>query len=68
VPFGVDGPLSPDDAAGVASRYPGKDVVLYGREGVPADEYADAGVTWLQDSLLPEEDLAAVRALVSRGP
>ncbi|MGH2686406.1 MAG: LLM class flavin-dependent oxidoreductase [Actinomycetota bacterium] len=67
-PFGVAGPLSPDDAAGVAARYPGKDVVLHPRVGVPIDEYADAGVTWLQESLLPDEDLGAVRSIIAKGP
>jgi len=68
VPFGVAGPLSPEDAAAVAARYPGKDLVLYPRQGVPAAEYADAGVTWLQESLLPDEELAEVRRIVAKGP
>ena len=68
VPFGVAGPLSPDDAAAVAARYPGKELVLYGREGVPAAEYADAGVTWLQESLLPDGDLGLARSIIAAGP
>lgn len=68
MPFGPAGPLSPDDAATLRRRYPGKDICLYPRQSVAHQEYADAGVTWLVESLGPEIDLGRARSLIAGGP
>jgi alkanesulfonate monooxygenase SsuD/methylene tetrahydromethanopterin reductase-like flavin-dependent oxidoreductase (luciferase family) len=43
------------------------DVCLHGPRS-RAREFADAGVTWYMDSLLPDEPLAEVRRIVGEGP
>jgi alkanesulfonate monooxygenase SsuD/methylene tetrahydromethanopterin reductase-like flavin-dependent oxidoreductase (luciferase family) len=72
VPIGSEGPLTPADLAryldGV-ERPEGWDVVAEWAPGAGADEYADAGATWLVESTWPSGDW--VRELsdrVRRGP
>lgn len=63
--------LTPDGLAayvGDVAR-PGWDVVAPGAPGVPADEYADAGATWLIDSTRPFDDwVPEFRARITAGP
>ncbi|MGV0838363.1 LLM class flavin-dependent oxidoreductase [Mycolicibacterium thermoresistibile] len=52
VPIGADGALTPDElttylALSDGPPAPGWDVVAHRKAGVPAQEYADAGATWL---------------------
>jgi alkanesulfonate monooxygenase SsuD/methylene tetrahydromethanopterin reductase-like flavin-dependent oxidoreductase (luciferase family) len=47
----------------------GWDVVVNGAPGVPADEYVDAGVTWLIDGAWPDGDwVPELRARIRAGP
>jgi len=73
---GAGTPVGPDEIAAflrtepelvAAMAHPGYDVIMGRAPGVPADEYADAGATWLVESAWPEggwlDDLAGrVRA------
>jgi alkanesulfonate monooxygenase SsuD/methylene tetrahydromethanopterin reductase-like flavin-dependent oxidoreductase (luciferase family) len=66
------GSLPPDGLAAYldgVDRPPGWDVVAGRVPGVPADEYADAGATWLFDSANPEGDwVDDLRTLIRNGP
>jgi alkanesulfonate monooxygenase SsuD/methylene tetrahydromethanopterin reductase-like flavin-dependent oxidoreductase (luciferase family) len=72
VPLGPQGYTSPEELARYlrdVERPPGWDVVAGWAPGVPADEYASAGATWLIDSVWPEGDwVADIRARVAAGP
>jgi alkanesulfonate monooxygenase SsuD/methylene tetrahydromethanopterin reductase-like flavin-dependent oxidoreductase (luciferase family) len=72
VPLGPDGYASPEELAtylrGV-ERPPGWDVVAGWAPGVPAGDYASAGVTWLIESTWPRGDwVADIRARITAGP
>lgn len=63
VPLASGGDLSPEALADYLSLVPADeersgawDVVAHWRRGVPAQEYADAGATWLVISAWPTED------------
>jgi hypothetical protein len=43
------------------------DICLHGPAELAA-EFADAGVTWFMESLLPDEPLAEVRRVIEQGP
>lgn len=72
VPIGREGYLSPEElAAHLAPGAPreGWDVVACRREGVPAQEYADAGATWLLHAPFPTEGWeGALTTAIRRGP
>jgi alkanesulfonate monooxygenase SsuD/methylene tetrahydromethanopterin reductase-like flavin-dependent oxidoreductase (luciferase family) len=73
VPVSSDGePLGPDTIAevvAVTGTRAGFDVIAIGQEGVPAQEYADAGATWLVVSSWPHDGyLADLRATARNGP
>jgi alkanesulfonate monooxygenase SsuD/methylene tetrahydromethanopterin reductase-like flavin-dependent oxidoreductase (luciferase family) len=72
VPLGPRGYTSPEELASYlqdVERPPGWDVVAGGAPGVPADEYASAGATWLIDSVWPVDDwVADIRTRVAAGP
>lgn len=62
---GSEVPATPDEIAAflasepemvAAMARPGYDVVMGWAPGIPADEYADAGATWLVESAWPEYD------------
>jgi alkanesulfonate monooxygenase SsuD/methylene tetrahydromethanopterin reductase-like flavin-dependent oxidoreductase (luciferase family) len=66
------GYLTPDELTiyldGVDRRH-GWDVVVSWAPGVPADEYEDAGATWVFDSVNPEGGwVTDLRARIRRGP
>ena len=65
-------PMTPDAVAALVARIgrtDGYDVVVPRAEGVPADEYAAAGVTWLVEGTWPEDGwMADLAARVERGP
>ena len=72
VPIGTEGPLTP---AGLAryldgvQRPEGWDVVAAWAPGAGADEYADAGATWLVEGAWPSGDwVADLTDRVRRGP
>lgn len=70
VPIGAEF-LLPDQLAAYVGPHlrPGWEVVAPSAPGVPAQEYADAGATWLIDSTWPEGDwLPEFRQRVSAGP
>lgn len=71
VPLSADGePLTPEVVAKVVAitgRPPGFDVVATGAPGVPAQEYADAGATWLVRSMWPRAGYLNELRLVARG-
>lgn len=64
--------LSPDELAGFVGDHPSDDwdLVAQWQPGVPADEFADAGATWLIRSTWPHEDgwLADFRGVIADGP
>jgi alkanesulfonate monooxygenase SsuD/methylene tetrahydromethanopterin reductase-like flavin-dependent oxidoreductase (luciferase family) len=70
VPIGSG--LEPASLAAVVGEPPraGWDVAVPWADGVPADEYADAGVTWLVQSTWPKDEnwREEVRALAAAGP
>jgi alkanesulfonate monooxygenase SsuD/methylene tetrahydromethanopterin reductase-like flavin-dependent oxidoreductase (luciferase family) len=74
VPLGPDGLMRPDEVEAyvgpVADRRPdGWDVVVSAAPGVPADEYASVGATWLITSTWPEPGWANdLRASIRQGP
>lgn len=65
-------PLTPDALAAYVGEHPDGawDLVAQWAPGVPADEFADAGATWLARSVWPHEDgwLEELRRLVADGP
>lgn len=75
VPIGADGFLTPEQLAGYlaldgGSAAAGWDVVAHPAPGIPAQDYADAGASWLVESAFPacagwEADLEKV---VRAGP
>jgi alkanesulfonate monooxygenase SsuD/methylene tetrahydromethanopterin reductase-like flavin-dependent oxidoreductase (luciferase family) len=72
VPIGRASYLSPEELAaylhGAAPR-DGWDVVACRREGVPAQEYADVGTTWLLHAPFPTEGWeASLTEAIHRGP
>jgi hypothetical protein len=59
VPIGPEGFMRPDEVAAYVGEVPGDrpdgwDLVVSGAPGVPVDEYAALGVTWLISSTWPE--------------
>lgn len=72
VPLGPDGTLSPAALAGYLAgveRPAGWEVVVAQAPGVPADEYRDAGATWLVAGAWPAGDwLAELQDRVRAGP
>jgi alkanesulfonate monooxygenase SsuD/methylene tetrahydromethanopterin reductase-like flavin-dependent oxidoreductase (luciferase family) len=71
VPIGPQELLTPDMLAGYlgGDAPPGWDVVATRKEGVPAEEYADAGATWLVESTWPLDDwVDDFRSRIRRGP
>jgi alkanesulfonate monooxygenase SsuD/methylene tetrahydromethanopterin reductase-like flavin-dependent oxidoreductase (luciferase family) len=73
VPFNPNG-MTPEDVVELRARIDAirgdsspYDVCLHGPQARAA-EFADAGVTWLMESLLPDEPLAEVRRVVGEGP
>lgn len=71
VPLKADGWLAPDDLADYlgSERPEGWDVVAPWQPGVAAKEYADAGASWLIQSVDPVDDwVPQFRARVSAGP
>lgn len=66
------GYLTPDELAGYlegVDRPDGWDVVSSWAPGVPADEYADAGATWVFDATSAADDwVTDLRARIRRGP
>jgi alkanesulfonate monooxygenase SsuD/methylene tetrahydromethanopterin reductase-like flavin-dependent oxidoreductase (luciferase family) len=64
--------LAPDELAGYVGEHPrpGWDLVVPWPDGVPPDEYADVGVTWLVQSAWPKDDgwVQEVQDLAARGP
>jgi alkanesulfonate monooxygenase SsuD/methylene tetrahydromethanopterin reductase-like flavin-dependent oxidoreductase (luciferase family) len=70
--LGPQGVQTPDEVSAYLDRVerpPAWDVTAMWAPGVPADEYADAGVTWLVDGAYPEGDwVEDLRARVTAGP
>ena len=70
VPIGPG--LTPDDLAASVGEHPrpGWDLVVPWADGVPPDEYADAGVTWLVQSAWPKDDgwVRELQDLAATGP
>jgi alkanesulfonate monooxygenase SsuD/methylene tetrahydromethanopterin reductase-like flavin-dependent oxidoreductase (luciferase family) len=70
VPIGSG--LEPDALAALVGEppRPGWDLVVPWADGVPAQEYADAGVTWLVQSAWPKDEgwVEELRALASHPP
>ena len=64
--------LAPDELAAYVGEHPrpGWDLVVPWADGVPADEYADAGVTWLVQSAWPKDDgwVRELQDLAATGP
>jgi alkanesulfonate monooxygenase SsuD/methylene tetrahydromethanopterin reductase-like flavin-dependent oxidoreductase (luciferase family) len=64
--------LSPDALASYVGEHPHDDwdLVAQWPDGIPADEYADAGATWLMKSVWPHEDgwLDELRELAGSSP
>ena len=64
--------LSPADLAAYVGEHPrdGWDLVAQWAPGVPAEEFAAVGVTWLMRSVWPQEQgwLDELRALAGSGP
>jgi len=61
VPMGADDHITPDELAGYLALLDspppeGWDVVAPRKPGVPPQEYADAGATWLINNLQPTKD------------
>lgn len=76
VPIGNGETATPDELAAYLARLEGPspaqwDVVAHRVEGVPAQEYADAGATWLVVSANPGKDadwVTSLRVVVRSGP
>jgi alkanesulfonate monooxygenase SsuD/methylene tetrahydromethanopterin reductase-like flavin-dependent oxidoreductase (luciferase family) len=72
VPLGPDDPLPPAELAAYLDgleRPPGWDVVAARAPGVGADEYVDAGATWVVDGTWPGDGwVDELRARVRAGP
>lgn len=72
VPLGPDAPLAPADLAAYLSEvehHPAWEVVAARAPGVGADEYADAGATWVVDGTWPGDGwVDELRERVRRGP
>jgi alkanesulfonate monooxygenase SsuD/methylene tetrahydromethanopterin reductase-like flavin-dependent oxidoreductase (luciferase family) len=72
VPIGQTAVLSPAELAGylaAVDRPAGWDVVAFRAPGVPPDEYAEAGATWLVDGAWPAGNwVADLRSRIRRGP
>lgn len=74
VPLGASGPLVPSELAGYLGGMEGGprdgwDVVAARAPGVPADEYAGAGATWLVEGTWPDGDwVADLRSVIADGP
>lgn len=66
------GYMTPDELAGYigdVERPDGWDVVAHWAPGVPADEYAEVGATWLIDGVWPDGDwVDEFRARIRTGP
>ena len=64
--------LAPDELAAYVGEHPrpGWDLVVPWADGVPADEYDDAGVTWLVQSAWPKDDgwVRKLQDLAATGP
>lgn len=61
VPIGSNGHLTPDElaahlASGGGSQPDGWEVVVIAKDGIPPQEYADAGATWLIQTVIPTTD------------
>ena len=68
-PAEIDAFLRSEPEMAAASTRPGYDVVMGRAPGVPVDEYADAGATWLVESAWPEDDwFDDLTARVAAGP
>jgi len=61
--------LAPDELAAYVGEHPRPDwdLVVPWADGVPADEYADAGVTWLVQSAWPKDDVPGLDFTKERG-
>lgn len=74
VPIGKNGAVTPDELAAQLARIDGPrpdgwEVVVPRRAGVPAQEYADAGATWLVLDPPPRGDwVAQVTEIIRNGP
>jgi alkanesulfonate monooxygenase SsuD/methylene tetrahydromethanopterin reductase-like flavin-dependent oxidoreductase (luciferase family) len=70
VPIGPG--LAPDELAAYDGEHPrpGWDLVVPWADGVPSEEYADAGVTWLVQSAWPKDHgwVRELQDLASTGP
>ncbi|OLT09518.1 hypothetical protein BJF90_44070 [Pseudonocardia sp. CNS-004] len=72
VPLSTDGILTPDQVAAYldgVERPPAWDVVTLHPDGIPAQEYAQAGATWLVEGIDPEGGwVDELRTSIRRGP
>lgn len=75
VPIGADQDCTPEQLAAYlasdgATTRPGWDVVAPWASGIPAQEYADAGATWLVRSAWPQDEgwQQGLTATISAGP
>lgn len=75
VPIGPRGPLTPDELAAHLGRSDGAlrdgwEVVVPFQDDIPAQEYADAGATWLIHDAQPDTDdwVSALGERIRRGP
>lgn len=71
-PLGTEGPLTPPELADYLARVDRPaawDVVVARAPGVPAEEYAEAGATWLVEGVSPGEGwVDELRSAVRSGP
>lgn len=72
VPFGPEGPLTPQELNGYLAgtdRPAGWEVVVAGAPGIGAEEYEEAGATWLVEGADPGEGwVDDLRRRIRRGP